>query len=665
MKRVSIRRLFVVLASLAVLGVLVVVSLIYVNNINVNRHKNAVSVTENLVVGMSVKFKGYELWNHLLDNTKDAKPKVLSQLNDELKSNAHKVLSNYADLMKNDLTPFDHARLHRMNDEVLNRWHLIATAIDVYPNVPNSLFLRINRSSELIQIDASEIYNQNFKRVFNIQENQQKLYKLIVSSLVLFLLISLFVLFMFYRYIVIPFHKVQLYISKNDSFYMSKIKKVDTIFIELYSIFRSLSSVSTDFYLLYRSMTRNLDVKSKFLNVVSHDLRTPLGVIIGNLELVNKEHLIKGNDMRLYDSYLSAKALKRILDSSMLLSSIQHSEASMLVSVKFSSVVDTLSSILSSDLEHKNVTLQFYYSKDLPLELVLINHNLTQLLLNVIDNAIKACSFGDIVKVRFKICSDQLVISVFDSGVGLDTNELPILMLPFKQGKTSRGSIGLGSYITTMLIKSMKGSYGISSRRGTGTLFVMRFPFVSIKTAEKFGELYSLEAPLRKLYLKGNYIVKRKRHGQVFNILHSVELKDTGVGSEKEQPMTSSLRALLVEDFPLNRDLFLRIAKLIKLDVSTAPNGQSALKILGEDKFDVIFMDLQLPDVNGIEVTRKLRERGDDTVVVALTASIDPNIKKACIESGMNYFLTKPFAIDNLSDVLSKIEYEKNKSRDF
>jgi CheY-like chemotaxis protein len=282
-------------------------------------------------------------------------------------------------------------------------------------------------------------------------------------------------------------------------------------------------------------------------------------------------------------------------------------------------LVSEISELFRASVQLKQLELITNIHKDVPQYMHLDSKRLQQILVNVVGNAVKFTAVGFVrLEVSVNAARSDLMIEVSDSGIGIDANKIATIFDQFTQANTSisrvHGGTGLGLSISDQLCKLMGGSITVASQFGTGTQFTISIP---VQPAKKQAEL----VPIRK------------------NSQFAGEL-------------------LLVEDNAVNLLLTKRIFTKFGFTVTTADNGQQALDKFRQSHFDVIFMDIQMPIMDGITATQRIRamEHPNNAVpIIALSAAAGDCIKDACAGSGMQGFVMKPFTTPQLVKELKKV----------
>ena len=240
---------------------------------------------------------------------------------------------------------------------------------------------------------------------------------------------------------------------------------------------------------------------------------------------------------------------------------------------------------------------------------------------------IKGFVVVDIVHHQEKDDSIEIYFAVTDSGIGIPSDKRDIILNGFDQveDSTIREGAGLGLSISNQLIRLHKSKLQIESEVGVGSKFYFTISFEKLPGSS------------------GNSI-----KGSAQNI----SLKAT----QKKHPLAGR-KILLVEDNLINQKITKKMLEKWKMEVSVAENGKIAVEKVTEESFDLVLMDLQMPVMNGIDATRRIREMGGEfkqLPIIALTASAVLKIKEEALGAGLNYFITKPFRPDYLFEKLNE-----------
>ena len=363
--------------------------------------------------------------------------------------------------------------------------------------------------------------------------------------------------------------------------------------------------------------------KSMFLANMSHEIRTPMNSILGHGELLARTPLDAEQADCVNGIRVCAESLLVIIGDILDFSKI---EAGMLrivpEDVDLHALLARVRTMFSEQAHKKGLDLRLVTS-GLPAMVSTDAGRLTQVLVNLIGNAIKFTERGSVeVEVTGKAGSGgkaALRFSVRDTGIGIPLARQQGIFASFEQadGSLTReyGGTGLGLTIANSLVRLLGGS-GIAVQSQTGQGSTFSFTLVANVAAQ---------APAQKI-----------RSGEV-----------TGRSFEH-------VRVLAVEDNPFNRGLLVKMLKNLDVqDIFLAENGQEALDALAQGKtFDIVLMDIQMPVMDGLEATRKIRAMGLDVPIIALTAHALESDQRKSLEAGMNGHLAKPYRLQDLDETL-------------
>ncbi len=372
--------------------------------------------------------------------------------------------------------------------------------------------------------------------------------------------------------------------------------------------------------------------KTRFLSMISHEMRTPLHSMLGSAELLSDTKLDENQRAYLNLFIRSGAALRVLLDDALDLSLIEEGRLRLSdVDYAAEEIMDELKSLFSSQFEKKGLYLKIVKSDDLPSALRGDKRRIIQILTNLVGNALKYTESGG-VEVVLKREEMTFRIDVGDTGVGIPSDKLTVIFEPFirlsdKENKTGK-SAGLGLWITKNLVCAMNGEIRAVAGKAGGTVFEIRLPLI-------LAERPDCLAP--------------------------------EVDARRRQKTFSNLRILAVDDVPENLMILKFYMNDVNVLISEAENGREAIKLFSEERYDIVLLDIQLPDMLGTEVAAKMRqiekERGlQKTHIIAVSADAYEKAAKTAVESGCDLYLTRPLSREDLLRTLSQLPKNENKT---
>lgn len=357
--------------------------------------------------------------------------------------------------------------------------------------------------------------------------------------------------------------------------------------------------------------------KSEFLANMSHEIRTPLAGILGYAEMIalychsDEERKSYMDKIRRCADNLT-ELISDILDLSKVEAGALKVEA---VPVSLVSEIENLINILHGRAVEKSISLEVKYERPLPNAIQSDPTRLKQILSNIIGNAIKFTDKGNVtLRIYVDKNSGQICFAVTDTGCGLSKEEQSRLFQPFVQADSSTtrkyGGTGLGLALSRRLARAMDGDLVCTqSEPGQGSTFVLS---LLLKSTASNSEPSS-----------------QRCEGSVSS-------------KERVLPRLDGVRVLLAEDNADNREMLTRFLNEQGAVVDIAHNGKEAYEKAKAKSYEVILMDVQMPEWDGYEATRKLRKDGIKSPIVALTAHAMNDEREKCLEAGCSEFLTKP-----------------------
>ena len=368
-----------------------------------------------------------------------------------------------------------------------------------------------------------------------------------------------------------------------------------------------------------------LHAKSQFLSSVSHELRTPLNGVLGYAQLLQKEVGLPGESQEYLRAIESCgKHLLNLINDVLDLAKIESGNINILPEAnKLDDVIASVGDIVGHRAKSKGLEFIIDVDDSLPQELEFDAVKLRQVLVNLLDNAVKFTPKGKIgLKVFTRDNRDTLYFEVTDSGIGIPEAKLHDVFEPFKQVNPQDGKgTGLGLSICRRLVEAMGGSLNLRSKVGVGSCFYFHIPLVEVVDTERLpaGDTGDGPAPLSGDMIAGNPSV------------------------------------IVADDVMVNRQVLMGMLDDITTDVREAGNGLEVIELLKERPADMILMDLRMPEMDGMEATRIIKQEMKlDVSIVMASATTDEGMVAEARSVGCDDFMPKPISMNELYKVMAK-----------
>ncbi len=370
-------------------------------------------------------------------------------------------------------------------------------------------------------------------------------------------------------------------------------------------------------------------IKSLFLANMSHEIRTPMNAILGYAQILQANPDLS-NDQRKGIETIgdSGQHLLGLINDILDISKIEAGRQQLNPSdFNLRSLVQGLGTMFEVRCRQKG--LGWRLEEDLPAGFVYGDENkLRQVLSNLLGNAVKFSDAGEVVLRGKALGEDRYSFEVSDTGPGIAPEQQAAIFEPFQQGMEGvhRGGTGLGLAIAGRHVELMDGRLELESAPGKGTRFILS---LALPPGQESSEVSETRDWSGVRYLADG----------------------------------SSVHALIVDDVPTNRDILEQILAGIGVEVETAESGAQALKLVRQHRPDIVLMDIQMPEMNGVETRQRLvDEHGPEAmVIVAVTASVFEHQRQSYLEAGFDDFLDKPLRTEQVYACLSKylgVEYK-------
>ncbi|HEX9150785.1 MAG TPA: response regulator, partial [Flavobacterium sp.] len=499
------------------------------------------------------------------------------------------------------------------------------------------LYGQINQINGFIENSFVQIIHRNEKRVNELKEI---LFYFQLCQTLLMALIALLLCIYISKYFTKDIQLLSLdisnYIKSNfkepisNLNHKSSIREVDFL-LKSYGILKEKLSENIIFLEKKTEQANKIATfKTQFLANMSHEIRSPLNGVIGMLNMLKTSALNSEQTEYIEIAEHSADHLLGIVN--MILDHSKLEAGKMKIEqypIHLKKELTKLMRLFEYRIQDKNIKLHFIYDDRISNNILGDNLRLQQVLINLIDNAIKFTTHGD-VKLEVNLSNriddlQYLNFKIMDSGIGIDADKTEQLLLAFEQADltTTRkyGGTGLGLTISNQLVQLMGGSkLNIIALEGGGSSFSFDIPF-------------KINA----------------------NVIAIKDSNETQSGTIKDIIIN---KALIVEDNLINQKVLKKLLNKLNIPSDIAVNGKEAVSFYHENDYDIIFMDLHMPEMDGFEATEKIHSAAkyqtNAIPIVAVTASAFDEDKVKAIANGMDDFITKPVVLKNLEEIIAK-----------
>ncbi len=363
--------------------------------------------------------------------------------------------------------------------------------------------------------------------------------------------------------------------------------------------------------------------KAQFLSNMSHELRTPLNGIIGATNLLLQDQHLSGQSENLNILKFSSEHILSLINDILDLSKLDANKVNLeRIPVDIPKFINTIGSTFAQQFKNKDLPFEVIVGDNLTRSVITDPTRLNQVLTNLLSNALKFTSSGgvklEVKAISIKSESSHIEFSVTDSGIGIGEEKLKKIFDQFTQAdeKTTRkyGGTGLGLTISQKLVALMGGELRVESKHNKGSKFY-----------------FDIVVPV--------YMGKEKAY-----------INETPVDYIK----LSGMRVLIAEDNTINMMIASRFLDKWGIIYSKAKNGLEAVSLFGKHDFDVILMDLEMPEMDGYGALSEIRKTNTDIPAIAFTASVFENMREKLADCGFNDYVRKPFKPEDLHFKLAK-----------
>lgn len=350
--------------------------------------------------------------------------------------------------------------------------------------------------------------------------------------------------------------------------------------------------------------------KETFLANMSHEIKTPLNAMYGFTEQILSGSLKPEQERQLNIVKNSAAYLTKLVNDILTYAKLQAGKSQLeVIGFNLKREISDIEALFKNQADSKGLDLIFNIDNSVPEYIKSDANKIKQMMYNVIGNAIKFTSKGE-VKIDLKsIDKQEIKITVSDTGIGIEEDKLPKLFNEFEQADDQifkkYGGTGLGLMITKQLVEQMNGKINLESKPREGTTVTISLPV-------EFTEMPQ-------------------------------EADNTDIAQNSSIDKLNGLKILIVDDEQFNRLLLKSILKKYNVTVFEAESGNEAIILVKTQPFDLVIMDIRMPGINGLEATYEIRKRDNKLPVLASTAVVSEEKVVKCIQAGMNGIVFKPF----------------------
>ena len=412
-------------------------------------------------------------------------------------------------------------------------------------------------------------------------------------------------------------------------------KRVEQRTIELNQALRTSENLRQKADMAQQEAEQANKAKSEFLASMSHEIRTPMNAIIGMADLIGRTQLSKEQKEYVGIFQNAGENLLSIINDILDISKVESGRLT-LESAPFdlNQLIEEVADLMANKAHKRGLELNYIIQEETPTLLVGDSKRLQQILINLVGNAVKFTQSGEIV-IRVepeKAGSQMLRFSISDTGIGVPPDKADLIFESFTQADSSTtrkfGGTGLGLAICKKLVAKMGGKIWVEPNPAGGSIFC-----------------FTIKAALQADQQAGARSVR-----QISNPIASP--------IEAGHANTPSLNILLVDDDPVNLKVATMMLEMQQHKVTAVNDGGKAIEAYKTSEFDLIFMDVNMQEMDGYQTTKLIRDieagSGVRVPIVALTALVFKEDKQKCLDAGMDGYVSKPFTSDKLAEAINR-----------